>query len=145
MIFSTYVPELPSLLTGEGRAYTTGKEKAMLEIKKLSLSEAALVEGLFGKLPETDERSTSEGMKKYLEGRFSGEGSLVMGLFEDNALVGAALGEIVDWFMGPEYYIHDLLLKNSSLEGEFMAKLTEYAKSVGAESVYLEKDTELHF
>lgn len=145
MIFSTYVPEFSSLLTGEERAYTTGKEKVMLEIKKLSLSEVELVEGLFGKLPETDERSSSEGMKKYLEGRFSGESSLVMGLFEDNALVGAALGEIVDWFMGPEYYIHDLLLKDSSLEGAFLEMLTEYAKSVGAESVYLQKDTELPF
>lgn len=114
-------------------------------IKKLSVSDMELVKDLFGKLPESDERSTVEGMNKYLEGRFSGESSIVMGLFEDNALVGAAIGEIADWFMGPEYYVHDLLLKDSSLEGAFLEMLTEYAKAEGAESVYLQKDTELPF
>lgn len=108
---------------------------SMAEIRRLGTADAEDIAELFGELPPSDERSDRERLMKYINGRLTAENAHVIGLFSDNVLVGAALGEIVDWFMGPELYIHDIPMKDESMKDEFTAMLESYAKENGAETV----------
>ena len=58
---------------------------------------------------------------------------MTFGLFENDIMVGLAMGEIKHWYEGTEYFIHELCIKTDEqgrgLGAKFIVQIKKFAKN----------------
>ncbi|WP_143524512.1 GNAT family N-acetyltransferase [Roseburia sp. 499] len=99
---------------------------------------------IFTKEPWNDDWSNQEQLHAYIMDLIGNKNSLALGLFEDNVMVGLAMGNIKHWYTGTEYYIEELCIKREEqgrgLGTQFLKAIEGYIKSKGITHIFLQTE-----
>ncbi|HNY22813.1 MAG TPA: GNAT family N-acetyltransferase, partial [Treponemataceae bacterium] len=120
------------------------------EIKRLSMADVSAIKelfvGVFANEPWNDDWSDEAQLMRYLEDIAGNNNSLSLGLYAEGALCGIALGSIIHWYTGTEYYIREFCVRRDSqgsgLGSLFMGKIEDFLKSDGIFSIILSTDVD---
>ena len=105
-------------------------------------SVTSLFKSVFMAEPWNDDWSDDEQLSLYL-GELTGQtNSLSFGLFEENELIGIAIGQTKHWYSGLEYEINELCIK-SDRQGKgagsfFLGEIEKDVKARGVKTIYLQ-------
>ncbi len=93
------------------------------EIKKLFTS-------VFTKEPWNDDWSDEAQLDNYIRGIIGNSNSLALGLYCDTILSGLALGSIIHWYRGTEYYIREFCVlaqvQGKGLGSQFLSMIQDH-------------------
>lgn len=100
-----------------------------------------LFRSVFTQPPWNDDWSDDEQLDQYLMDLMGARTPLVLGLVENETLVGISIGSIRHWYEGTEYIIDELCIR-TDLQGRgygsrFLALIEEHLKSLGLHTIYL--------
>lgn len=100
-----------------------------------------LFRSVFTQPPWNDDWSDDEQLNQYLMDLMGARTPLVLGLVENETLVGISIGSIRHWYEGTEYIIDELCIR-TDLQGrgygsQFLALIEEHLKSLGLHTIYL--------
>lgn len=100
-----------------------------------------LFRSVFTQPPWNDDWSDDEQLDQYLMDLMGARTPLVLGLVENETLVGISIGSIRHWYEGTEYIIDELCIR-TDLQGrgygsQFLALIEEHLKSLGLHTIYL--------
>ncbi|MCR5600872.1 MAG: GNAT family N-acetyltransferase [Ruminococcus sp.] len=123
----------------------------MTEIRRLGADDIDIIKELFISVftsePWFDDWSDPVQLNSYILDLIGNNNSLSLGLYEHNVLVGLALGYIMHWFAGTEYYIHEFCVKTEKqgkgLGSEFMRLIDEYVRGLDVDHIFLQTDRSL--
>ena len=121
----------------------------MLNVKRLSINDKKIITdvfvSVFTKEPWNDDWSDTNQLDMYINDLVGQGYSLTYGLFDDDQLIGIALGYIKHWYSGTEYIINEFCVKTdrqSSGAGSFFIKEIEKAiKEMGLKQIFLLTDS----
>ena len=89
-----------------------------MELVKLSVEDKEEIKALFAAVfmnePWNDDWSDESQLDAYITDLIGNGNSLSLGLTQDGALIGAALGAVKHWFIGTEYYIEELFIRTDA-------------------------------
>ena len=101
---------------------------------------------MFTSEPWNDDWSNQEQLDLYIFDLVGQSNSLSYGLFENEKLIGVAMGHIRHWFSGTEYYIDELCIQTDKqgcgIGTYFLKKIEKSIKELGLVHIFLltEKD-----
>lgn len=117
----------------------------MSEIKELTIIDINLIKTFFKEVfmrePWNDDWSDENQLHCYIEDIIGNRNSLAYGLFEDDELLGIALGNIKHWYTGTEFFVEEFCIK-TELQGrglgtEFLSLLEECLKEKEIKTIFL--------
>jgi len=120
------------------------------DVRRLSMADILPIKelfvGVFTNEPWNDDWSDEAQLVRYLEDIAGNENSLSLGLYGDGELWGIALGTVIHWYTGTEYYIREFCVRRDSqgkgLGRQFMIKIEEVLKADGIHSIILSTDVD---
>ena len=97
--------------------------------------------GVFTQPPWNDDWSDEKQLDEYLMDLMGARMPLVLGLVEDDELIGVSIGNIRHWYEGTEYYVDELCIK-TEMQGKgygstFLSLIEEHLKERGLHVIYL--------
>ena len=118
----------------------------MYTFRQLSVDDLKSVTSIFKSVfmaePWNDDWSDDVQLSLYL-GELTGQtNSLSFGLFEENELIGIAIGAVKHWYSGTEYKIEEFCIK-SDRQGKgagafFLGEIENELKARGVKTIYLQ-------
>ena len=121
----------------------------MLSLKKLSISDKENIKELFTsvftKAPWYDDWSDTNQLDMYINDLVGQGYSLTYGLFDDDELIGIALGYVKHWYSGTEYIINEFCVKTdrqgAGAGSFFIAEIEKAIKEMGIKQIFLLTDS----
>ena len=121
----------------------------MFKLKRLSIADKKIITdvfvSVFTKEPWNDDWSDKNQLDMYINDLVGQGYSLTYGLFDEDELIGIAMGYVKHWYSGTEYIINELCIKTErqgSGAGSFFIKEIEKAiKELGIKQIFLLTDT----
>ncbi len=118
----------------------------MFYIKRLSIENLAQIKAfffeVFTKEPWNDDWGDDVQLEHYLCDLAGNINSLTFGLYDDNEIVGLAIGSIRHWYEGTEYHIDEFCIKTSEqgkgLGTYFINQIEEIICSEGIKRIFLQ-------
>ena len=99
---------------------------------------------VFGMPPWNEDWSDDAQLENYIRDLTEVRNPIVLGLFEDDALIGFSIGRIKHWCGGTEYFIEELCLRaeyhGRGYGREFFSLIEGRLKELGLNSVFLVTD-----
>lgn len=123
----------------------------MITTKELSVEQIEEIKQLFFEIftnePWNDDWSDSTQLHHYLFDLIGNHNSLSLGLYEDDTLIGLALGYIMHWYIGTEYYIFEFCVK-TELQGKglgtkFLNMVEDVAKNKNITHIFLQTERDV--
>lgn len=123
----------------------------MTKIKELDRSSMSEVQEIFKSVfmgePWNDDWSDEKQLHAYLKDITGNPNSLSLGLFEDDRMLGFALGNIKHWYAGTEYCIDEFCIRREK-QGQgfgtlFLKEIEAYSKKKEIKLIYLQTDRNL--
>jgi aminoglycoside 6'-N-acetyltransferase I len=120
------------------------------ELRRLSMSEIQPIRdvfvGVFSNEPWNDDWSDEGQLMRYLEDIAGNKNSLSLGLYDEGELCGIALGSVIHWYTGTEYYIREFCVsrdyQGKGVGSLFLRKIEECLKADGIRSIILSTDVD---
>ncbi len=120
------------------------------ELRRLSMSEIQPIRdvfvGVFSNEPWNDDWSDEAQLMRYLEDIAGNKNSLSLGSFDEGNLCGIALGSVIHWYTGTEYYIREFCVsrdyQGKGIGSLFLRKIEEGLKDDGIRSIILSTDVD---
>ena len=121
----------------------------MLELKRLSIKDKEIITdvftSVFTKAPWNDDWSDTNQLDMYINDLVGQGYSLTYGLFDDNELIGIALGYVKHWYSGTEYIINEFCVKTerqgAGAGSFFIAEIEKAIKELGIKQIFLLTDS----
>ena len=121
----------------------------MLKLKRLSISDKEIITNVFisvfTKEPWNDDWSDKNQLDMYINDLVGQNYSLTYGLFDDDELIGIALGYVKHWYSGTEYIINELCIKTERQGAGagtfFLAEIEKAIKELGIKQIFLLTDS----
>lgn len=115
------------------------------ELKKLCIEDIEKIKSffvsVFTKEPWNDDWSDEEQLHAYILDLIGNRNSLTLGLFEEDTMVGLAMGSIKHWYEGTEYFINELCIKQEEqgkgFGTQFLTQIEKYVKAEGIVNIFL--------
>lgn len=115
------------------------------ELKELGIKDIERIKSyfvaVFTEAPWNDDWSDEEQLHAYMLDLIGNRNSLTLGFFENDSMVGLAMGEIKHWYEGTEYFINELCIKREEqgrgLGTQFLAQIGKYVKRRGVKNLFL--------
>lgn len=99
---------------------------------------------IFMNEPWNDDWSDKEQLYRYIMDLIGNNNSLTLGLFENDKLIGLAMGSIMHWYSGTEYYINEFCVKTEKqgrgIGTAFLKEVEEYVKSKQIMHIFLQTE-----
>ena len=120
----------------------------MPKLSTLDAGDIAVVKDFFRSVftvePWNDDWSDETQLHVYITDLMGNPNSLSYGLYENDTLVGIALGSIKHWYAGTEYYVDEFCVK-TDLQGcglgtAFLTLMTEEIRKQGIVSIFLQTE-----
>ena len=116
-----------------------------MELKELSINDIEMIKSLFvsvfTKEPWNDDWSDEKQLHAYIMDLTGNQNSLTLGLFENDSIVGIAMGEIKHWYEGTEYFINEFCTQQKAqgrgIGTQFMEMIQENIKARGIVHIFL--------
>ena len=121
----------------------------MFKLKRLSIEDKEAITniftGVFTKEPWNDDWSDKNQLDMYINDLIGQGYSLTYGLFDDDELIGIAMGYIKHWYSGTEYIINELCIKTDR-QGKgagsfFVTEIEKAIKELGVKQIFLLTDS----
>ena len=121
----------------------------MLELKRLSIKDKEIITdvftSVFTKAPWNDDWSDKAQLDMYINDLVGQGYSLTYGLFDDDELIGIALGYVKHWYSGTEYIINEFCIKTerqgAGAGSFFIAEIEKAIKELGIKQIFLLTDS----
>ena len=121
----------------------------MLNLKKLSIRDKEIITDMFisvfTKEPWNDDWSDKNQLDMYINDLVGQNYSLTYGLFDDDELIGIALGYVKHWYSGTEYIINELCIKTERQGAGagtfFLTEIEKAIKKLGIKQIFLLTDS----
>ena len=125
--------------------------KEMYTIKRIGIEEKEQIKELFAsvftKEPWNDDWSDKEQLDCFIMDLIGQGYSLTYGLYEGDEMIGLSMGYIKHWYVGTEYYIDELCIrqdKQGQGAGTFFIKSIESAiKELGLKQIFLQTNNDV--
>ena len=120
----------------------------MAELREYSINDFAEIKALFKNVftspPWNEDWSNDEQLDNYLKDLMEVRTPLILGLVEDDALIGISIGNIRHWYKGTEYHIEELCIR-TDMQGrgygsKFMTLIEAYLKEHGFDQIFLQTE-----
>ncbi len=117
----------------------------MTELKALSIKNKEEIKTLFSSVftkdPWNDDWSNTEQLEKYITGIIGNRDSIALGFFDEGKLIGIAIGNIIHWYKGSEYYIREFCISTDE-QGKgfgsiFLSLIQDYLKAADIHTILL--------
>lgn len=116
-----------------------------LVLKELQVKDIEMLKDFFVSVftiePWNDDWSDAEQLHAYILDLTGNRNSLTLGLYEDDVMVGLAMGEIKHWYEGTEYFINELCIKTQEqgkgLGTRFVELILHHIKEQGMKNIFL--------
>lgn len=106
----------------------------MPEIKELTIEKIDIIKSFFKDIfmrePWNDDWSDDEQLHQYITDIIGNRNSLAFGLFEEEQLLGLALGNIKHWYTGTEFFVEEFCVK-TEMQGQGLG--TEFLRLLEVE------------
>ena len=106
----------------------------MPEIKELTIEKIDIIKSFFKDIftrePWNDDWSDNEQLHQYITDIIGNRNSLAFGLFEGEQLLGLALGNIIHWYTGTEFFVEEFCVK-TEMQGQGLG--TEFLRLLEVE------------
>ena len=120
----------------------------MYNFKRIGMNEIERIKELFKSVftvePWNDDWSNQEQLDLYLSDLVGQSNSLTFGLFEDEQLIGVAMGHIRHWYSGTEYYIDELCIRTdrqgNGVGTFFLKEIEKGIKKIGLKQIFLQTE-----
>ncbi|MBP5451219.1 MAG: GNAT family N-acetyltransferase [Treponema sp.] len=121
----------------------------MFKLKRLSREDKESITNVFTsvftKEPWNDDWSDKNQLDMYINDLIGQGYSLTYGLFDDDELIGIAMGYIKHWYSGTEYIINELCIKTDR-QGKgagsfFVTEIEKAIKELGVKQIFLLTDS----
>ena len=121
----------------------------MFKLKRLSIEDKEAITNVFTsvftKEPWNDDWSDKNQLDMYINDLVGQGYSLTYGLFDDDELIGIAMGYIKHWYSGTEYIINELCIKTDR-QGKgagsfFVTEIEKAIKGLGVKQIFLLTDS----
>ena len=103
-----------------------------------------LFAGVFTGEPWNDDWSDREQLDLYLLDLTGQSNSLTYGLFEDEELIGVALGHIRHWYSGTEYFVDEFCIRTdrqgNGIGTCFLSEIEKEIKKLGLVQIFLQTE-----
>ena len=121
----------------------------MLSIKRLSIKDKEIITdvftSVFTKEPWNDDWSNTNQLDMYINDLVGQGYSLTYGLFDDDELIGIAMGYVKHWYTGTEYIINEFCVKTerqgAGAGSFFIAEIEKAIKELGIKQIFLLTDS----
>lgn len=118
----------------------------LIDIKELNVKNIEEIKFLFTEVftnePWNDDWSDTLQLHEYIMDLIGNRNSLVIGLFEDDNLIGLSMGSIMHWYVGTQYYISEFCVKaekqGNGLGTFFLQEIEEYIKNKQIPCIFLQ-------
>ena len=119
-----------------------------MEIRALGIDDIKEIKRLFFDIftnePWNDDWSDEVQLHEYITDLIGNRNSLSLGLYNGDELIGLALGSIMHWYTGTEYYIFEFCVK-TEMQGKgigtvFLKQVEEYTKRKGITHIFLQTE-----
>ncbi|MGN1181431.1 MAG: GNAT family N-acetyltransferase [Faecalibacillus sp.] len=115
------------------------KELTLKNVKEITI----LFKQVFSQEPWNDNWN-DEQLHLYLIDLMGNNNSLIFGLFEENQLIGLAIGHICHWYQGTEYRIDELCIdikyQRKGLGTFFLHEIEKIVKEKKIETIFLQTE-----
>lgn len=102
---------------------------------------------VFTKAPWNDDWSDEKQLHHYITELTGNKNSLALGLFEENKLVGLAMGMIWHWYTGTEYNIRELCIRTEAqgkgLGTYFLKEIEKYLLENDIQAIFLQTEHDI--
>lgn len=121
----------------------------MFKLKRLSIADKKIITDVFVSVftrdPWNDDWSDKNQLDMYINDLVGQGYSLTYGLFDDDELIGIAMGYIKHWYSGTEYIINELCIKTDR-QGKgagsfFISEIEKAIKGLGVKQIFLLTDS----
>lgn len=117
----------------------------MCEIKELTINDLEIIKTfykeVFTREPWNDDWSDEEQLRLYITDLIGNKNSLAYGLFDDEELLGIALGNIRHWFTGTQLFVDEFCVKaekqGQGLGTGFLGLMENSLKEKGIQTIFL--------
>lgn len=117
----------------------------MCEIKELTINDLEIIKTfykeVFTREPWNDDWSDEEQLRLYITDLIGNKNSLAYGLFEDEELLGIALGNIRHWFTGTQLFVDEFCVRTEKqgqgLGTRFLGLMENSLKEKGIQTIFL--------
>ena len=121
----------------------------MLNLKRLTIKDKKIITdvftSVFTKEPWNDDWSDTNQLDMYINDLVGQGYSLTYGLFDDDELIGIALGYVKHWYSGTEYIINEFCVKTerqgAGAGSFFIAEIEKAIKELGIKQIFLLTDS----
>lgn len=119
-----------------------------MEMKKLSVIDITEIKDLFYDIfanePWNDDWSNQEQLHAYIMDLIGNNNSLAFGLYDHDILVGIALGSVIHWYAGTEYYINEFGIRREvqgqGMGTKFLELIEDNIRKSGMKSIFLQTE-----
>lgn len=120
----------------------------MIELKEYGINNIEEIKVFFKNVfmskPWNDDWSNENQLHQYIIDLIGNRNSLTLVLIENNKLVGLAMGNIMHWYLGTEYYIYEFCIKTEEqgrgLGTLFLKNIEEYLVQKGIKHIFLQTE-----
>ena len=117
-------------------------------VKELRIEHIEEIKSLFADIftrePWNDDWSNPVQLHEYIMDLIGNRNSLVLGLYENDNLIGLSMGSIMHWYSGTEYYIFEFCIKTEKqgkgIGTDFLKEVQTYAQSRQVTHIFLQTD-----
>lgn len=121
----------------------------MLNLKRLTIKDKEIITdvfiSVFTKEPWNDDWSDTNQLDMYINDLVGQGYSLTYGLFDNDELIGIALGYVKHWYSGTEYIINEFCVKTerqgAGAGSFFIAEIEKAIKEIGIRQIFLLTDS----
>lgn len=121
----------------------------MLNLKRLTIKDKEIITdvfiSVFTKEPWNDDWSDTNQLDMYINDLVGQGYSLTYGLFDDDELIGIALGYVKHWYSGTEYIINEFCIKTdrqgAGAGSFFITEIEKAIKELGIKQIFLLTDS----
>ena len=121
----------------------------MLKLKRLTIKDKEIITdvftSVFTKEPWNDDWSDKNQLDMYINDLVRQGYSLTYGLFDDDELIGIAMGYVKHWYSGTEYIINEFCVKTerqgAGAGSFFIAEIEKAIKELGIKQIFLLTDS----